>query len=100
MTGGNSGDNKEEAPLDVPGNSRGSGYKAPPAYKEGQCYEDWRLDIDLWSEFTALPMKRRATAFLLELKEGKVKNHVRSLGKEVLMAEDGLEKIMARLDKI
>ena len=89
----------EETPAPNSGNNR-SGYKAPPAYKEGRCYEDWRLDIDLWSEFTALPKKRRATAFLLELKEGKVKNHVRSLGKEVLMAEDGLEQIIARLDKI
>ena len=93
------GEGSEETPAPSSTNNR-SGYKAPPAYKEGRCYEDWKLDIDLWNEFTALPKKRRATTFLLELKEGKVTNHVRSLGKEVLMAEDGLEKIIARLDKI
>ena len=79
MTGGN-----EEAPPPV-NDTKMRGYKAPPVYKEGKSYADWRLDIDLWNEFTPLPEKRRATAFLLELGEGKVKSHVRALGKENLM---------------
>ena len=74
--------------------------KAPPAYKEGQNYEDWRLDIDLWNTFTSYEKSRRATAFLLELSEGPVKNHVRSLGKDILTADDGLDKVIARLDSI
>ena len=36
----------------------------------------------------------------MELSEGPVKNHVRSLGKEVLTAEDGLNKVIERLDSI
>ncbi len=75
-------------------------YKAPPAFKEGECYDDWKLDIELWKEFTSLAKKKQGTALLLELKEGKVKNAVRSLGKDVLAAEDGLDKIVAHLDKI
>ena len=74
--------------------------KAPPAYKEGQNYEDWRLDIDLWNTFTSYEKNRRATAFLLELSEGPVKNHVRSLGRDVLTADDGLDKVIKRLDSI
>ena len=74
--------------------------KAPPAYKEGQNYEDWRIDIDLWNEFTSYNRTRRATAFLLELSEGPVKNHVRSLGKEILTADNGMEKVIERLDSI
>ena len=69
--------------------------KGPPAYKEGRIYKDWRLDINLWNTFTSYNKKRRATAFLLELLEGPVKNHIRSLGKEVLTAEDGLDKVNA-----
>lgn len=94
MTGGN-----EEAPPPV-NDTKMRGYKAPPVYKEGKSYADWRLDIDLWNEFTPLPEKRRATAFLLELGEGKVKSHVRALGKENLMKDDGLALVIAKLDKI
>ena len=75
-------------------------YKAPPGYNEGDSYDDWRVDIELWQEFTSLAKKKHGTALLLELKSGKVKDAVRSLGKEVLVAEDGLSKTIAHLDKI
>ena len=75
-------------------------YKAPPAFEEGDNYVDWKLDIDLWQEFTTIEKKKQGTALLLELKEGKVKNAVRSLGKTVLTAEDGMTKIIEQLDKI
>ena len=75
-------------------------YKAPPAYYDGENYSDWKLDIDLWQEFTSLEKKKQGTAFLLELKPGKVKDAVRSLGKEVLVAENGLTQIINQLDKI
>ena len=77
--------------------------KAPPVSngEEGENYLDWRMDIELWEEFTDLEKKKRATALLLQLKEGgKVKNAVRSLGKEALLAEDGLKKVLGHLDKI
>ena len=75
-------------------------YKAPPAFAEGQDYNDWKLDIELWQEFTSLEKKKQGTAFLLELEPGKVKDAVRSLGKEVLVAEDGMNQIITHLDKI
>ena len=49
-------------------------YKAPPAYCDGENYSGWKLDIDLWQEFTSLEKKKQGTAFLLELKPGKVAN--------------------------
>ena len=76
--------------------------KAPPVFngEEGENYLDWRMDIELWEKFTDLE-KKRATVLLLQLKEGgKVKNAVRSLGKEALLAEDGLKKVLGHLDKI
>ena len=82
------------------GSSVTRNYKAPPAFKEGECYDDWKLDIEIWKKFSGLPTKKRGHALLLELKEGKVKNAVRSLGKTVITSEDGLESIIAHLDKI
>ena len=75
-------------------------YKAPPAYTDGENYSDWKLDIELWQEFTSLEKKKQGTAFLLELKPGKVKDAVRSLGKEILVADNGLTQIITHLDKI
>ena len=75
-------------------------YKAPPAFDEGNDYADFKMDIELWMKFTNLEKKKQGTAFLLELKEGKVKNAVRSLGIEVISQEDGLENIINHLDKI
>ena len=77
--------------------------KAPPAFNPdcaGSSYEDWKLDISLWEEFTTLPKTKHGTAFLLVLKEGKVKDVVRSLGKEAITADDGLKVIIEQLDKI
>ena len=77
--------------------------KAPPDFNPdcaGSSYEDWKLDISLWEEFTTLPKNKHGTAFLLVLKEGKVKDVVRSLGKEAITADDGLKVIIEQLDKI
>ena len=67
--------------------SRSSNYKAPPAFRESDDYSDFKMDMELWEEFTSLDKKKRGTAFLLELGEGKVKNAIRSLGKAVITAE-------------
>ena len=75
-------------------------YKAPPAFGEGMSYSDWKLDLELWKEFTTLDKKKQGTALLLELPQGKVKDMVRSLGKAVLIAEDGIAQILTHLDKI
>ena len=48
--------------------SEGRNYKAPPAFEEGMNYEDWKLDLELWKEFTSLEKKKQGTALLLELK--------------------------------
>ena len=75
-------------------------YKAPPAFEEGMDYNDWKLDLELWQEFTSLERKKHGTALLLELKPGKVKDTVRSLGKAVLVAENAISQITTQLDKI
>ena len=74
--------------------------KAPPAFNEGSDYGNWKLDIQLWDAFTTVEAKKKGTALFLELREGKVKNTVRSLGKEVITSETGLTQIIAKLDSI
>ena len=71
-------------------------YKAPPAFEEGMEYNNWKLDLELWQEFTSLEKKKHhGTALLLELKPGKVKDTVRSL-----VAENAISQITTQLDKI
>ena len=59
-------------------------YKAPPAFRLGDNYSDWKLDIELLEEFSSLEKKKQGPALLLELKDGKVKDAVGSLGKALL----------------
>ena len=93
------GENETGTPREME-TRRNSAYKAPPAFIEGMNYADWKLDLELWMEFTTIEKKKQGTALLLELKAGKVKDAVRSLGKAALVAEDGLKRIMDHLDKI
>ena len=93
-------DNENPGVLDGNASRRYGGYKAPPIFSEGSSYYDWKLDLELWMEFTTLEKKKHGTALLLELKSGKVKDAVRSLSKNVLVAEDGLKQIVYHLDKI
>ena len=77
--------------------------KAPPVFNSestGVSYEDWKLDIQLWQEYTLLPKNKCVTAFLLAFKEGNVKDVVRSLGRDILISDDGLERIIGQLDRI
>ena len=60
----------------------------------------WTSIFGTHSQFTSYDKKRQAIAFLLELSEGPVKNHERLLGKEVLTAEEGLDKVIECLDSI
>ena len=45
-------------------------------------------------------MIKQGTALLLELPHGKVKDMIRSLGKAVLIAEDGIAQILTHLNEI
>ena len=70
---------------------------APPVFngEEGENYLDWRTDVECWEEFTDIPKKKRATALLLELRDGsKVKDAVRPLGKDVLLSDEGMKKVL------
>ena len=94
------GDNEETNVGTASGSGDPRALRAPPAFSEGQCYEDWKLDLELWIEFTKLEKKKHGTALLLELKEGKVKDAVRSVGKDILKSETGLDEVIKKLDSI
>ena len=52
------------------GSSVTRNYKAPPAFKEGECYDDWKLDIEIWKVGCALFSKFLGlNAVLVELDE-------------------------------
>ena len=91
---------EEEEASNSTGRRYVNSYKAPPAFADGDNYSDWKMDLELWLEFTSLEKRKQGTALLLELKPGKVKDTVRSLGKEVVTAEDGIAQVTAHLDKI
>ena len=91
---------EEEEASNSTGRRYVNSYKAPPAFADGDNYSDWKMDLELWQEFTSLEKRKQGTALLLELKPGKVKDTVRSLGKEVVTAEDGIAQVTAHLDKI
>ena len=66
--------------------------KTPPILSKCSCYEDYKKLLGLWTTFTALGKKEQGTAVLLSL-EGKAQE-------AVLELDDGVSKIIERLDKI
>ena len=73
--------------------------KTPPILSKCSCYEDYKKLLGLWTKFSALDKNEQGTAVLLSL-EGKAQEAVLELDTEVITADDGVSKIIERLDKI
>ena len=73
--------------------------KTPPDLKKCSTYEDYKKMLELWSSFTSIDKKEQGTAVLLSL-EGKAQESVLELSKDEITADDGLSKVLAKLDKI
>ena len=73
--------------------------KTPPALTKDSVYSDWVQDVEMWESFTDVAQAKRGPAVYLSLK-GKVRECVRELGKEVIAADDGVKKIIEKLDKL
>ena len=75
-----------------------SNYKSPPVMKDGLSYEDWKSDVEIWSDVTDLDAKKQGGAVFLTL-EGKAQATVRAgVTREELKSDTGLEKILGCLD--
>ena len=75
-------------------------YKAPPVFDDAEDeYVDWKYDVSVWKSFTEYQAEKQGPAVFLNLK-GKSKQAIREITAEELSAADGVDKILARLDKV
>ena len=73
--------------------------KSPPVLKDEEDYLNWKQDLEIWQLYTDLDKKKQGPAVYLVL-SGKSKECARSLTKEELGANDGVAKIVAKLDTL
>ena len=75
-------------------------FKHPPMMKEDISYEDWKSDVEVWSDITDLEDKNKGGAVFLTL-EGKARETVRAgVTRAEMKADDGLTKILTCLDEL
>ena len=73
--------------------------KSPPVLSKASSYEDYKKLLELWTKFSSLDKKEQGTAVLLSL-EGKAQEAVLEIDSDIISSEDGVTKIIERLDKI
>ena len=73
--------------------------KTPPVLSKASSYEDYKKLLELWTKFSSLDKNEQGTAVLLSL-EGKAQEAVLELDSDVITSDDGVSKIIDRLDKI
>ena len=74
-------------------------HNVPPSLNDDSEYESWKRDIDIWSRLTSLPATKMALAIHLSLK-GKARSASSELTVAELSADDGVKKLIAKLDGI
>ena len=73
--------------------------KTPPALVDEDGYGEWLNDVKIWQLFTDLEKKKQGPALYLTL-TGRAHECVRELTPEVIGGEDGVKKIIEKLDKL
>ena len=73
--------------------------KAPPLLSECKNYEDWKKLMIIWKELTTLEKKKQGPALVFAL-DGKAQDAALELTSEEISSDDGVDKIITRLDKI
>ena len=74
--------------------------KTPPQFNPDEdSYESFKHDLQIWNTFTELDAKKRGPAVYLSLTK-KTREAVRDLSSTELSGNDGLEKIISRLDDV
>ena len=78
-----------------------SSLKQPPTFdpSRGDCYVDWKSDVEIWGVYTKDEKKRRGPAVYLSL-VGDAREAVWSLKVADLAQDDGLDVLLAELDKV
>ena len=75
--------------------------KQPPIFypSRGDCYVDWKSDVEIWGVYTKDEKSRRGPAVYLSL-VGDAREAVRSLKVDDLAKDNGLKLLVAELDKV
>ena len=68
-----------------------SGYKNPPALKDGDSYEKWLKELAIWQLYTDLDKKKQGTALTLNL-TGNARDCVPELSVDDIGAEGGAKR--------
>lgn len=76
-----------------------SSNKNPPLLSKSSLYSDWKKKVNIWSSFTTLEKKKHGAAVLLTL-DGSAEEAVLELELEIINSDDGLEKVLEKLDKL
>ena len=73
--------------------------KAPPLLSKYKTYTDWKKLLQIWTDITYLEKKKQGPALVLTL-DGKAQEAALELTSDEITADDGIENIVKRLDKI
>ena len=73
--------------------------KTPPVLADEDGYGEWLNDVKIWQLFTDLEKKKQGPALYLTL-SGRARECVRELTPEVIGGDDGVQKIIEKLDKL
>ena len=74
-------------------------FKNPPAFNEGDDYDVWKRDIELWTKLTELKPEKQAIAVHLSL-NGKARQASSELKVSELDSVAGIKTLMTKLDKV
>ena len=73
--------------------------KVPPPFTEGDDYDIWKKDLELWQMFTELDVKKQAIAVHLSL-TGRARSATTELSIEDMKSSDAMKILIAKLDRV
>ena len=73
--------------------------KEPPRFSNEDQYEAWKRDVKIWVKLSTLNKKKQSLAIHLSL-QGRAKNASSQLTDDELESDEGVEKILAKLDAL
>ena len=71
----------------------------PPAFNDGDDYEAWKNDVEMWSDVTDIAKEKQAVVVHLSL-SGKARKASSELKSADLKSVGGMKKLMEKLDRV
>ena len=73
--------------------------KKPPKLENSATYADWKKMLAIWRNFTSLEKNKQGGAVVMSL-TGTAQESVLELAEAEINADDGIDKVIAKLDKL